>query len=395
MNEGSIVFQWSASSFFGWGVYGLNLALNARGLPMATACGIEPIELRLDGAKAWVLRDFLRNSRALAGAIAKQQGRVAAPGSLVLHSLGNELKLQALGVNNTSLHGARTVGVLFLEDGRLDRAAIERGAGYDMIVAGSHWNAALLRAHGLDRVETVLQGIDPTLFHPAPRAGLFEGRFAIFSGGKLEYRKGQDIVLKAFRQFQRRHPEALLLTAWHSHWSRMGAASIDATGELAPVIFNQEGRIDAPAWAAANGIPSEAVIDLGMVPNAMMGSLLREADVGLFPNRCEGGTNLVAMELMACGVPAVLSANTGHLDLIGPDNCYALERQPLRGASAIPGREAWGESDPEEIDQVLEAIYTDRAVARTRAATGAAGMAELTWKRQIATLLATLGMTPA
>ena len=47
-----------------------------------------------------------------------------------------------------------------------------------------------------------------------------------------------------------------------------------------------------------------------------MPDVLRRADVALFPNRCEGGTNLVAMEAAAVGVPVVLSANTGHLDVI-------------------------------------------------------------------------------
>lgn len=38
---------------------------------------------------------------------------------------------------------------------------------------------------------------------------------------------------------------------------------------------------------------------------------LAEADVALFPNRGEGGTNLMAMQAMASGVPTVLSANSG------------------------------------------------------------------------------------
>jgi glycosyltransferase involved in cell wall biosynthesis len=47
-----------------------------------------------------------------------------------------------------------------------------------------------------------------------------------------------------------------------------------------------------------------------------MPSVLQEMNVAVFPNRAEGGTNLVAMECMACGLPVILSGNTGHLDLI-------------------------------------------------------------------------------
>ena len=43
------------------------------------------------------------------------------------------------------------------------------------------------------------------------------GRFVVFSGGKLEHRKGQDVAVAAFRDFQKTHPQLrpLLVTAWY------------------------------------------------------------------------------------------------------------------------------------------------------------------------------------
>jgi glycosyltransferase involved in cell wall biosynthesis len=90
-----------------------------------------------------------------------------------------------------------------------------------LIIAGSTWNERILRAHGIVATTTVLQGVDASLFHPAPRSGAIPHRFVVFSGGKLEFRKGQDLVLAAFRAFRQRHPEALLLTAWSSPWSEL------------------------------------------------------------------------------------------------------------------------------------------------------------------------------
>jgi glycosyltransferase involved in cell wall biosynthesis len=109
--------------------------------------------------------------------------------------------------------------------------------------------------------------------------------------------------------------------------------------------------------------------------------VLREMDVALFPNRAEGGTNLVAMECMACGVPTILSANTGHLDLIEDGNCYPLTQQaPVAGQGAgvgpVPG---WGESDVEEILDALERAYRDRSDARRRGRKGAEKLQDLTW----------------
>jgi glycosyltransferase involved in cell wall biosynthesis len=120
-----------------------------------------------------------------------------------------------------------------------------------------------------------------------------------------------------------------------------------------------------------------------------MGQIVREADVALFANRCEGGTNLVAMECMASGVPTIVSANTGHLDLTATGGCFALRsqravKQPTKYYTGVDG---WGESDVDEIVALLERLYSDRELARDRAAKGAHAMAKLTWASQIAALL--------
>ena len=185
----------------------------------------------------------------------------------------------------------------------------------------------MLRAHGVDNVVTVLQGIDASLFKSRPRKVRRRDQFLVFSGGKLEYRKGQDIVVAAFREFVRRHPEAKLMVAWHNHWPRtMGEIGVAGHVRGVPAI-NGAGRPEMTRWLAENGIPAGNVVDLGLRGNAEMGSLIVEADVALFTNRAEGGTNLVAMECLAAGVPTILSANTGHLDLIDDSRCFPLRTQ--------------------------------------------------------------------
>jgi glycosyltransferase involved in cell wall biosynthesis len=115
-------------------------------------------------------------------------------------------------------------------------------------------------------------------------------------------------------------------------------------------------------------------------------------DVALFPNRCEPGTNLVAMEAMACGVPTILSANSGHLDLIEVENGYPLTKQaPLPGIEAgVDGLAGWGESDVEEILAALEAAYADRTAARKRGLMGAKTLAKLPWSRTAAEMKAAI-----
>jgi glycosyltransferase involved in cell wall biosynthesis len=250
----------------------------------------------------------------------------------------------------------------------------------------------VLKSRGLEQTVMVIQGIDTTAFHPAPRAGWLAHRFVVFSGGKLEYRKGQDLVVAAFARFHQRHPDALLMVAWHNHWPKTMAEIVTAGHVHDVPSIAATGRPEIVPWLGKYGIPADAVLDLGLVPNAQMAPLVREADVALFPNRAEGGTNLVAMELLACGVPCILSENTGHLDLTSDEHNIVLHQQtPCRGTPTFGGTEGWGESSVDEIVEALEFAYACREDVQRRAANAAAVMARASWRDQIDRLFDTIG----
>jgi glycosyltransferase involved in cell wall biosynthesis len=210
-----------------------------------------------------------------------------------------------------------------------------------------------------------------------------DDRFVVFSGGKLEYRKGQDLVIAAFRLFREHHPEALLMTAWHNHWPQL-ITDLSLAGHVQGVPDVRDGALAIIPWLESNGIPADAVLDVGRVPNALMGRIVREAHVALFPNRAEGGTNLVAMECMAAGVPTIVSSNTGHQDLVASGGCI-----PLRCQQQVPhptrffrGTEGWGESDVAEIVDLLERAWNDRAAMRAVGTQGAEVMQSWSWRSQ-------------
>ncbi len=372
-----VVIHWGLSSLHGWGVYGLNLAMVWAGdeaVEAATDYDIVPKHITLDPLQWHALAGFRARSANLRAQLLRQKSEPITVNAVVLAALGNDLQPQP-GPHGGALIGCPSFGTIFFEREALGPKARENLAPHAAIIAGSSWNAEVLRAHGVPAVKLVLQGIDPALFHRAPRRGLFPGRFVVFSGGKLEARKGQDNVMAAWRIFAARHPDALLIAAWHNHWPE-GVRSIDGTRRAAPLTFDAGGAPDMSAWVAANGIRAGQFLDLGVVPNALLPAILREADAALFPNRCEGGTNLVAMEAMACGVPCILSANTGHLDLLKDGTALALTDQ-----RPIPSAPGWRESNIEEIVTALEALYTDRAHAVAIGAAGAQLLSGLTWAK--------------
>ncbi len=384
--DSPIVFRWAASSFFGWGIYGLNLMLHWP-TPALTAQPIDRIVLPR--------ADQQRRADALLQASAQFHARLAGLANRavvvempVLVSFGNRLE-RYFAIHNVDLFGKPSIGVAFLEDAAIDSTNVVGANQLALMVAGSNWNAELLKGAGVKNVTTVLQGVDTELFHPRAATGRFAGRFVVFSGGQTSYRKAQDLVLAAFRAFVQRHPDALLITAWHSPWPDR-ARSFQVGGAVSPPPVRADGSLDPAAWAHDAGIAAENFLDLGRRPNSELPPVLSEASVALFPNRAEGGTNLIAMECLASGVPTILSANTGHLDLIERTGTFAARRQ--RPVTVLPpdsGSVAgWGESDVEELVELLEQVYTAPGASAARAAAAARAMRALSWERQIGQLYA-------
>lgn len=377
--------DWELRSDTGWGVYGTHLALE-----LARRDHLSPAIFAADAGNLPPLARHrievpLRECAIRAASLERVPGASIHFDGLMLRALGNNITHSA---SWNRIIAKRNAGVIFIEDTTLDDDALARARSLDLIVAGSHWNEDVLRAAGLTNVVTVLQGIDPTNFHPAPRSGHLADRFVVFSGGKLEYRKGQDLVAAAFRVFRARHPDALLMVAWHNNWPQL-ISDLELAGHVRGTPRAEGNTLAITEWLASNGIPADAVIDVGHVPNGLMGQIVREADVALFPNRCEGGTNLVAMECMAAGVPTILSANTGHLDLLATGGAMPLDRQsaPRRPTRFYRGIDGWGECNLEEMVESLELAYRDRAMTAAVAARGAIALGDMSWRVQIGKLV--------
>ena len=388
MHQLRIGIGWQLSQTTGWGIYGTNLTLQLLRVPEYTPVLLVPPYLnssQFNPLERSLLQPVLAKQVQLQEMMAKNPGKEIWCDFPVVRGLGKNFATPNVP------RGKQNIGVIFLEDTRLSAEALERAKTYEAIVAGSTWNEKILKSNGIANVCTVQQGIDRTIFHPAPKSNLFGDRFVIFSGGKLEYRKGQDIVIAAFKEFCRRHPDALLLAAWHNFWPEY-MLGLEQTGNVAglPQVKDDK-QIRIGEWLLANGLPHNSFIDLGVIPNQQMARVIREADAAIFTSRCEGGTNLGAMESMACGIPTILSANTGHLDLLGESHCYPLRQQrPVRPTAQFSGVEGWGESDVAEVVETLEQIYANREESSQRGLAAARFMQDWTWAKQVRRFLSVI-----
>ncbi|MGB0695478.1 MAG: glycosyltransferase family 4 protein [Rhodospirillaceae bacterium] len=383
---------WQVGLPSGWGTYGMNLTLRlvTQGhqpvpLSLAQQVSVTPLELRLLERPIQAFR--------MTQKLMELHGRLDLP-HCVLHGLGDQLLFAGL---SDRMQGIPDIGVLFMESATVPEENLERAKALPLIITGSSWNQRVLEGLGLTNARFCPQGIEPSLFHPAPRAGMLpKDRFVIFSGGKLEFRKGQDILIAAFREFQRAHPDALLVTAWTNLW-QSSLETLKSSRHVSGLpTLDERGKLGVHEWLVANGLPADSIVDLGPVANSAMPRLLGEADLAVFPNRCEGGTNLVAMEAMACGVPCILSANTGHFDLIDKHNdvptAYAIDRQiDIGEVTGTPRLKGWGETTVEDLVATMERAYANQAERQAIGNAGAQFMGQWSWDSQVRKLVELIG----
>ena len=336
----------------GWGIYAkqLCMALVSRGVAWpytpfgaakTAACGYE-----------WSLLSRHINSKSLDlfGELPPVKYQLELEFDYVFHGFGNVLD----GANMLPLNGKKKVASGFFEVAELGDRLIDYLGQFDLVVAGSTWNRNILVQHGLSSVVRVLQGVDTAVFNPIQVPRVLNKSLVVFSGGKLEIRKGQDIVIQAFKNVLKISPDALLIASWCNESASLSSIS------LSPYVSNAPVGGDAQAianWLESQGVPRQNFIVPEVLNSVQMASLMKQSDLAVFPNRCEGGTNLVAMEAIACGIPTVLSANSGHLDLMRL-GCLNIISIPSPCKLRIPVLDhcnfrAWGESDPDDLLQIF------------------------------------------
>ncbi|MEI6213402.1 MAG: glycosyltransferase family 4 protein [Desulfuromonadales bacterium] len=252
---------------------------------------------------------------------------------------------------------------------------------WDHIVAGSSWCEYQLRIGGVRHTSTILQGVDPRNFHLQPHRPE-DGRFIVFSGGKFEYRKGQDLVIAAMRLFMLRHTDVYLACCWANQWP-FSLATMARSPHISFKPSDDDCMTVLQRTLHENGIPLERVYLAPLVDNTMIQHIYRQTDIGLFPNRCEGGNNMVMCEYMACGRTVIASDATGHADVITTQNAYPLTDYSPVVISDEAGKPSaiWHEASIEELLEKLENAYSNRAVIARKSVFAAKDMKKLLWAK--------------
>jgi glycosyltransferase-like protein len=207
---------------------------------------------------------------------------------------------------------ARTVHhVDTFDDDRLSALQLRSITAADgLFVVSRVWREWLGRELGLD-AHHVGNGVDMDRFSPTPdatdlalraRLGLPPGTPVFLAVGGVEERKNTIRLLEAFRAVHAGHRTCRLVIA--------GGASLLDHG-----VYQER----FSAVLAHSGLPDEAVIRTGQLPQELMPALYRAATTLVFPSTKEG-FGLVVLEAMASGVPVMASRVAPFTEYLGDDD---------------------------------------------------------------------------
>lgn len=313
-----VIFAWPIASNFGWGIRGLGYALNWPGVAVSSSPELTA-ELGPDDPRRVLLATRIDQSKRVQSQIMGSGGQTIELPEPVMVAMGNNLTAgpQAFG---RYLRGRPTIACPVFEDVEMVKANIENLKPYDAVVVASRWNQEVLADLGV-YAKLCHEGVDPVLFNPSVRARQKDGRFRVFSGGKAEWRKGQDLVIEAFKLFAEKHDDALLVASWGSPFQGL-ASDFEGKWEYGAPPGLHIGRPNYHAWVQKAGIKPHQFEWVEPRPNWAMPPVYANVDVALFPNRCEGGTNFVAMECISSGVPTFIRIEFGQDDLLGTGEIY-------------------------------------------------------------------------
>lgn len=345
MSKLPIEFSWVPDATTGWGLVGMHLALGlareGRQVFIAPNTDLSGVPLSLWPSLRAMMEPGDRTER-----------------RIFLFANGNQQFACPALTNRVA------VSIAMFEDSHLGPEALARLHTFPFHIAPSRWCQGHLASRGII-APVWLQGYDEAIFRRGPKRKRADGPFLIFSGGKLEFRKGQDITLEAFKRF-RQTPEgrdAILVTAWQNKWIQT-MDGIWASGYVRGVPSLRMGTLDVTSWANANGVGPDTIMDVGVLRQCEVLDVLRECDVGLFGNRCEAATNMPIVEALASGLPCIAPNATGlredfdALDAPAPGFIALTQNGTIPKQKQYAGTDGWFEADPDEMVVRLQQVRT-------------------------------------
>ena len=250
--------------------------------------------------------------------------------------------------------------------------------GANEVVVPSRWSKMKLMEAGFPeaKVAIVPHGVNADFFSPLSseeraaarqQIGVKDESFIFLNLGAMTWNKGLDVLVRAFAEVRKRHPNArLVLKDDHRLYGIAATNVIHKAFESVPELFDDDLR--------ASIILLSDTLTLGQ-----MRLLYGMADTYDSAYRAEG-FNLPVIEAMACGTPVIVTAGGATDDFCPPLLAKQVASRQIDCVSrGIPGSGYYLEPSPESLVHCMEAAIAAPTDAAASAAERKKLMERYSW----------------
>ena len=250
------------------------------------------------------------------------------------------------------------------ETDRIPDSWIPHLEAFDEVWVISNYNREAFVHSGIapERIRVVPSFLDTDLYTPEgstfPFTNDLKGRFVFLSVFDWQYRKGWDVLLKAYCQtFSRDDQVGLLLKI-----SR-------ADGRPLKVIFDQADQV-LQSFGQRLAERNDIVIRDDRLSATEMAELYRSVDAFVLASRGEGWGRPY-MEAMACGLPTIGTGASGNIDFMDSENSVLVPAElvdvPDLASREIPpySGHRWFEPNERELSNALLKVANDTEFCQT------------------------------
>lgn len=215
---------------------------------------------------------------------------------------------------------------------------------HELIVC-SKWAQEVLKTYNL-KSHVIPLGIDPWIFSSHLSTEIIPG-YKFFNIGKIEIRKGHDILIECFNNAFTEKDDVSLHLMWFN-----------------PFLSYDETQ----AWhklAKTSKLKDKIHIHPPVPEHYQVVDFINNMDCGVFPSHAEGW-NLELLESMACGKPVIATNYSAHTEFCTPQNSYLINIDKLDVAEDgkwFHGNGEWafiGHKEKEQIIEHMRYCYNNR-----------------------------------
>lgn len=237
----------------------------------------------------------------------------------------------------------QNTALTFFEVDKLSERDVQHINSVDELFVGSTWAKNIVENQCSTKCTVIPLGVDRKIFFPKEPKSKKDETYRFFSTGKIEKRKGYDVLVEAFNKAFGKDDNVQLHIKWYNPFlttsERSDWANLYEDSKLGNKIYFHHTKTQED-----------------------VAKIMQACDCGVYPTRAEG-FGLGILEAIACGKPVITTNYSAHVDFCKRAKVNLIDmphREPALDGKWFHGEAQWarwGNKETQELADLMRVKY--------------------------------------